>query len=85
MRRRKRANISGTHCPHCNSQCDTMRTAQVTPLYREVVYQCGNDACGFTFVASITPVRAVIQSKTPNPEIRIPGTPVAFPLHPAPA
>jgi hypothetical protein len=42
-------------------------------MYREVVYQCRNPDCEFMFVASITPVRVVFQSKTPNPTVVMPG------------
>lgn len=41
-------------------------------MYREVVYQCRNEECAFIFVASITPVRALIASKAPNPTVIIP-------------
>lgn len=61
-------------CPHCNGPCRTLKTKQIAPTYREITLMCMDDDCGHTFVASLTPVRTITPSATPNPEIRIPGT-----------
>ncbi|WP_425486030.1 ogr/Delta-like zinc finger family protein [Azospirillum melinis] len=60
-------------CPHCGTRCDTVRTRQVTSLYREVVYRCRNADCEYLFIAGITPIREIWPSKCPNPEILIPS------------
>lgn len=70
----KQAFPNGTRCPHCGSQCDSIRTVQVTPLYREVVYQCRNADCQCMFVASIVPVKTIFASKQPNQDVRMPGS-----------
>lgn len=74
MGKQERQVTTSTICPHCGTRCRTVRVEQVTALYREVVYQCRNDLCTFLFVASITPIRAICPSKTPNPGIVIPGS-----------
>jgi len=70
---------NATACPHCGTRCESIRTRQISKLYREVVYRCRNPDCDFMFVASITPVHAVFPSKAPNPEIMIPISPQASP------
>ncbi|MBF0375442.1 MAG: ogr/Delta-like zinc finger family protein [Alphaproteobacteria bacterium] len=60
-----------TRCPHCRAVCQTVKTVQVTEMYREITFACRNDACGHIFVASIQPVRTLEPSKTPNPEVHI--------------
>lgn len=71
--KRSRNRVNSTHCPHCGERCGTNRVEQITPLYREVIYSCRNDDCGYTFVASITPVRTLIAPKVPNPQVLIPA------------
>ncbi|WP_372395154.1 ogr/Delta-like zinc finger family protein [Azospirillum sp. HJ39] len=69
----KRQNFStSTLCPVCGTRCRTLESDQVTPLYREVHYQCRNDDCTFMFVASITPVRTIVPPKVENPNVVIP-------------
>lgn len=68
---------NGTHCPHCGTDCISIRSEPVTNLYREVTYKCRNPDCEFIFVASIAPVRTLLPSRTPNPEVHIPGGGVA--------
>lgn len=68
----KRPFANATRCPHCASICTTIRTNQITATYREVIYQCRNEACGFLFTASITPVRTILPSATPNPAVFLP-------------
>lgn len=68
-----------TTCPHCGTRCESIRTRQITKLYREVVYLCKNDGCAFMFVASITPAYFVFPSKAPNPEVMIPASPQSSP------
>lgn len=61
-----------THCPHCGAMCRTVKSDQIGPTYREVLYDCSNPDCGHVFVATIIPVRTIFPSSTPNPEIRLP-------------
>ena len=61
-----------THCPHCGAKCNTAKTEQMTPVYREITYVCTNDECGYVFVAALEPIRSLDPSKKPNPTIHIP-------------
>ncbi|WP_395459823.1 ogr/Delta-like zinc finger family protein (plasmid) [Azospirillum melinis] len=81
--KRSRNRINSTRCPVCGERCGTTRVEQITPLYREVIYSCRNEECGFTFVASITPVRTLVPPKIPNPQVMIPA--IARGCMPAPA
>lgn len=65
---------NSTKCPHCGSTCRTIKTAQVTATYREVVFLCRNPACNCMFTAAITPVREIEPSANPNPEARFPAS-----------
>lgn len=69
-----------THkCPHCDSLATMRTTRAVTPLFRELRFQCtnveGDDACGHTFVASLVIERTIVPSARPNPRIKLPIAP----------
>lgn len=54
-----------------------MRSSKtLTPLYRELRFQCtnveGDDPCGHTFIASFEITRTIVPSARPNPRIRLP-------------
>ncbi len=61
-----------TLCPHCGQRCYTLNSEQITLTYREFRYVCSNAKCGHIFVAALTPVRTLVPSSLPNPEIIIP-------------
>ena len=69
-----------THeCPHCGSLAKMRTTRAVTPLFRELRFQCtnvdGDEACGHTFVAALTIERTIVPSARPNPRIKLPIAP----------
>jgi hypothetical protein len=63
-------------CPHCESLCKARTTREVTPLFREIRFQCtnidGDEPCGHSFVSSLVIERTIVASARPNPRIRIP-------------
>lgn len=63
-------------CPHCGAVATTRTTRAITPLFRELRFQCtnveGDDACGHTFVAALTIERTIVPSARPNPRINLP-------------
>lgn len=66
-----------THqCPHCGELAKMRTTRAITPLFRELRFQCtnveGDDACGHTFVAALTIERTIVPSARPNPRINLP-------------
>ena len=60
-----------TRCPHCNALCTTRKTVQITGMYREITFVCSNSECGHVFVASLTPIRTLSPSATPDPKIKL--------------
>ena len=72
------------HCPHCNYMAKARSSEALTPLCREIRYQCTNidgDAyCGHTFVAVIEIRRTIVQSASPNPRINLPISPPRAPM-----
>ena len=49
----------------------------MTPLYREVYYQCLDLECGHTFVACLEVIRTLAPSARPRPGIHLPIVPAA--------
>jgi len=73
----------GTHthprirCPHCRSHAIAADSKEITITYREVYFQCRNAECGHTYVASLSVLRTVHPSRTPNPAVALPFSPAA--------
>lgn len=59
-------------CPHCLSFARARSSDLLTPTYREVRFECQNDACGHIWVAGLEAIRTLCPSDTPNPAIDIP-------------
>ena len=76
--KRARSRGNSTRCPHCGARCWTVRTLQVSPMVREITFLCANEACGFQFVAQVTPLRVITPSNlTASPDATtIPATAV---------
>lgn len=64
------------HCPHCGTLSKARSSESITPLLRELRFQCknvdGDDFCGATFVAVLEIRRMIVQSARPNPRIKLP-------------
>lgn len=60
------------YCPHCKSRSAVRSSNTLSPLLKELYYQCKNHLCGFTWVAQLEATRALNEPITPNPEIRLP-------------
>lgn len=63
-------------CPHCGTLAKARSSEEITPLFRELRFQCtnvdGDDFCGATFVAALEIRRMIVQSARPNPRIKLP-------------
>lgn len=59
-------------CPHCGSFARARSSDTLTPTYREVRFECVNDACGHVWLAGLEALRTLCPSDTPNPEIHLP-------------
>lgn len=65
----------GMRCPHCGHPATARTSVQLSPLYREVVYQCRQVVCGHIFMCALEAVRTLSPSAIPNPEIHLPLAP----------
>jgi len=68
MNQPQRLRGNTTFCPHCGTRCFTVKTNQVSPVVREITFQCPNNACGHQFVAQLAPVRTITPSRLTNPK-----------------
>lgn len=59
-------------CPHCASKARISTSKKITPLTREIYYQCTNIECGHTWAAHLSAVRTIVPSRIPNPTVYIP-------------
>lgn len=59
-------------CPHCLGYARARSSDLLTPLYREIRFECVNDACGHIWVAGLEAIRTLCPSDTPNPDIQLP-------------
>lgn len=62
-------------CPHCGAPASCRDTRTLSPLYRELTYQCRNPLCGHVWVCGLEAVRTLSPSATPAPEVRLPLSP----------
>jgi hypothetical protein len=62
-------------CPHCKSAARARTSTQLSPLFREVTYQCANLFCGHVWVCGLEAIRTLSPSAKPDPEINIPLSP----------
>ena len=59
-------------CPHCGNPVRTITSHQMSPLVREIYYDCTNLLCLHRFVAQLGIVRTVAGSLMPKEEVRLP-------------
>lgn len=55
-----------TQCPCCGAAAHTVKTDQVTPTVRKVVYKCGAETCQMIWEAEIVAVRVLHPSRLPD-------------------
>lgn len=60
-----------TVCPHCQTLAKVRSSKQLTPLFKELRFQCQDLDCGHTFVASLNIDRTIVPSQKPNPRIKL--------------
>ena len=63
------------NCPHCQAPAKARTSKSLSPIYREITYQCTNVHCGHTYVAGLEIVRTLSPSAIPNAAIDIPLSP----------
>lgn len=73
-------------CPHCKGKTKTRTSRGLSATLRELIYQCEDPECSYSFVVQAEAVRTLSPSGKPDPEINLPfGTRAAIqkadPLH----
>lgn len=58
-------------CPHCASTAHIRTSRMLSPLSRELYYQCTNVFCGHTWRALLSAVCTIVPSRVPNAEVYI--------------
>lgn len=56
-------------CPHCGANSQVRTSRELSPLLREVYFQCANVVCGHTFKANVEVVKTLSPSSFPNPAV----------------
>lgn len=66
------ATRSSFKCPHCTARARIRTNKDISPLYREIHYQCLNVQCGHVFVCGLEVLRTTSPSAIPDPTVHIP-------------
>ena len=61
-------------CPHCGSTCKTVKTHNISPVYRELIFSCRSPACMYVFKACMEPLCTLDPSVNPRPGVNIPDS-----------
>lgn len=59
-------------CPHCGSRMRTITSRQLSPLVREIYFDCMNVDCCHRCVAQLGLVRTLVPSLIPNAQVSLP-------------
>lgn len=63
-------------CPHCKGKTKTRTSRGLSPTLRELIYQCEDPECSYSFVVQAEAVRTLSPSGKPDPSINLPVSPV---------
>lgn len=59
-------------CPHCQSRMRTITSRQLSPLVREIYFDCLNVDCSHRCVAQLGIVRTLVPSLMPDAQVSLP-------------
>lgn len=65
-------------CPHCKGKTKTRTSRGLSPTLRELIYQCEDPECSYSFVVQAEAVRTLSPSGKPDPSINLPQSPQAL-------
>lgn len=65
-------------CPHCKGKTKTRHSRGLSATLRELIYQCDDPECGYSFVVHAEAVRTLSPSGKPDPAINLPQSPQAL-------
>lgn len=69
-------------CPHCGSTSYIRTSRELSPLSRELYFECKNIRCRHAWRSLLSAICTIVPSNNPNPEIFIP---LSDKCHPATA
>jgi len=64
-------------CPHCKGRTKTRTSRGLSATLRELIYQCDDPECSYSFVVQAEAVRTLSPSGKPDPSINLPLSPIA--------
>lgn len=64
-------------CPHCKGRAKTRTSRGLSPTLRELICQCDDPECSYSFVVQAEAVRTLSPSGKPDPAINLPQSPLA--------
>ena len=59
-------------CPHCRARSTIRHSREVSPILREITYQCDDAECGHTFLVHAAAIRTLSPSAKPDPLVYLP-------------
>lgn len=59
-------------CPHCGNSATIRTSKEMSPISREVYFQCSNYKCGHSWKSLLSAICTIVPSCMPNPDIYIP-------------
>lgn len=62
-------------CPHCKGKTKTRTSRGLSATLRELIYQCEDPECSYSFVVQAEAVRTLSPSGKPDPSINLPQSP----------
>ena len=68
----------GMRCPHCGVLAVARSSTFISNTCKEILFQCRNPLCSFSWIAGMQAIRQVSPSGTPRPGVQIPATAIPF-------
>jgi predicted RNA-binding Zn-ribbon protein involved in translation (DUF1610 family) len=62
-------------CPHCRERATARSSREMSRTFREVTFQCGNTACGHTYIVNMEFARTLSPSAMPDQSLNLPFSP----------
>ena len=70
--------MAGFFCPHCKGTTKARTSRGLSATLRELIYQCNDPECSYSFVVQAEAVRTLSPSGKPDPAINLPLSPIAI-------
>lgn len=60
------------YCPHCKGNTKTRTSRGLSATLRELIYQCDDPECSYSFLVLAEAVRTLSPSGKPDPAVNLP-------------